>query len=157
MNKTYHTIDIKLASCLDSLGIPYRESDPVTKVIQERDGKKFEQCTFWFDIIDDDIRQRCKIFIDAYEAAKPMFIWKLSMRKKPLHTADLPAGDYYQLEEEHPLYYIMDGLFLREAWLSWMRENAEPMRVFRDGNKTVTLSTRATQETRDKMKKALTL
>lgn len=152
MFNIYHTIDIKLATCLDSLGIPYRYSDPVTRVMQEKNGRDFEQCTFWFDISKEEDRDNCKIFIEAYETAKPMFIWMQDIRrglKKPY-----PDVNYYKLDPDHFLYWMMDVLYKRESWMDWMR-NAERMRQFQEGNKSVVMSIRASQETKDKIKRHL--
>ena len=43
------TGDIKLASILVALGAPMRSEDPVTCVVENRNGKDFKQFTFWFD------------------------------------------------------------------------------------------------------------
>ena len=59
MTHTYHTDDIKKASCLDSLGVPFRLSDPVTRVLQTKNGRDFEQCTYWFDTTDEFKRKLC--------------------------------------------------------------------------------------------------
>jgi len=155
MNHFYHTIDIKLASCLDSLGIPFRKSDPVTKVQQDRNGRSFEQCTFWFDTTDETNRQNCAIIERAYERAKPLFKWKQDVRLDRADANFPPKGDYYELGEEHPLYYEMDVLFLREVWLDWLRNGADTRKIIQEGKKTVNISTRASQATKDLIKKYL--
>lgn len=157
MFNVYPTKDIKLAACLDSLGIPYRISDPVTLEIQERNGKPFNQYTFWFDISDGTIKKLCSQFVEAYEKAKPLFDWKKNERiAEEGKRYRLPDDDYFSLlGEEHPLYYQMDSLYLRDAWMHWMRSDAEPMKLMKEGNRTVVMSTRASQETKDKIKKHL--
>lgn len=150
----YHTIDIKLASCLDSLGIPFRQSDPVTRVLQEKNGRPFEQCTYWFDTTDDATRKLCAIFEDAYETAKPLFEWKKKIRKGEIKPeTPPPSGNYYKLDPESPLYYEMDALYLREVWLDWTRNGADLRKLIQEGSKTINISTRASQYTKDLIKK----
>ncbi len=153
MNKTFPTKDIKLASCLLALGIPYRKSDPVTREAQDRNGRAFDQYTFWFDIGDETISKQCGQIIEAYDRAKSLFLMDQDGTIVTNSPADQAAG--YTLGIEHPLYYMMGVLFNRETWLHWMRANAEPMKLIQDGNRTVMLSTRATQELKDKIKKHL--
>lgn len=139
----YPTIDIKLASCLLAFGVPYRTSDPVTREVQERNGRPFDQYTFWFDIGDETNKSNCVTLVQAYEKAKAAFLMGNSKEVD------------YVLGVEHPLYYMMGVLFNRETWLHWMRTGAEPIKIIREGNRTVIMSARATQETKDKIKKYL--
>lgn len=132
MHNVFHTKDIKLASCLIALGIPYRNNCPVTREIQERNGKPFEQFTFWFDISIDENKLKCGQVFEAYEKGKD---WK-----------------EYILGVEHPLYYMMGALWNRETLLHWMRTDAEPMKLIFDGARTIAISARASQETKDKLK-----
>lgn len=147
MNKSYPTKDIKLASCLLALGVPYRQSDPVTREVQDRNGRSFDQYTFWFDVGDETTSKWCGQIIDAYEKAKSFFLMPDNQEK------DQKAA--YVLGEEHPLYYMMGVLFNRETWLHWMRANAEPMKLIKEGNRTIMISVRASQELKDKIKKHL--
>lgn len=153
----YHTIDIKLAAILDSLGIPWRRSDPVTRVMEERNGRSFEQCTFWFDTTDENDRKAQSLYLEAYELALPLFIWKRDVRlnRKGADPDKPPHGDYYKLGEEHPIYYQMDALFLREVWLDWSRNGADLRKLIKEGDKVVNISTRASQHTKDLIKKYL--
>lgn len=151
----YHTDDIKKATCLDSLGVPWRRSDPVTRVLQERNGRSFEQCTYWFDTTDEIKRSLCASLVGAYEQAEALFKWKRDVRLNRADASKPPQGDYYKLGEEHPLYYEMDALFLREVWLDWTRNGADLRKMIQEGEKTVNISTRASQETKDLIKKYL--
>lgn len=141
----YPTKDIKLASCLIALGVPKRDSDPVTREVQERNGRPFDQYTFWFDIGEESNKSNCVSIVQAYEKAKAFF----------LMPADGPPSADYVLGIEHPLYYMMGVLFNRETLLHWMRSDVEPMKIIKDGTRTVIISTRASQETKDKIKKYL--
>ncbi len=155
MHKFHPTKDIKLAACLDSLGIPFRPSDPVTREVQERNGRPFDQFTFWFDVAQPEHRDLLAALVDAYYAARPMFDWmsetRRALTKKPYNG---PEG-WFKLGEEHPLYYIMDALWKREDWLFWMHNKAEPMKCVQNGNRVVMMSARASQATKDKIKSQL--
>lgn len=139
---TYPTKDIKLASCLIGLGIPYRQSDPVTCEVQSKDGREHKQYTFWLDIGDDYRERLCGLMVDAYLKAKPFF------------DSSRMDGEY-TLEVEHPLYWMMGVLFNRETLVHWMRSNAEPMKIYKEGARTVLISARASQLTKDRIKRAL--
>jgi hypothetical protein len=131
-----HTADIKLASILSALGIPLRDNDPVTCVTEERDGKKFEQYTFWFDTSDGDISAKAKELVTAYyECGKE---WKDS-----------------SLDKEHPLFWMKGALENREVFLHWIRNKVVPMRFIKHGEKTVLISARASERTKDRVRKIL--
>lgn len=149
----YHTMDIKLATCLDSLGIPWRLSDPVTRVLQNRNGRDFEQCTYWFDTTDETNRTICANLVKAYEKAEPIFKWKRDVRLNRADAQLPPQGDHYLLGEDHILYDRMDVLFLREVWLDWTRNGADLRKLIQENGKTVNISTRASQTTKDLIKK----
>lgn len=149
----YHTDDIKKATCLDSLGIPWRRSDPVTRVLQNRNGRDFEQCTYWFDTTGNDMRTLCAVLVDAYDKAEPLFKWKRDVRLNRANSIHPPQGEHYDLGEGHILYDRMDVLFLREVWLDWTRNGADLRKMIEENGKTVNISTRASQQTKDLIKK----
>lgn len=142
--KTYPTKDIKLAAILISLGIPYRKSDPVTRELIQKNGKDFEQITFWFDVEDQFKSDYCGQVVKAYALAKPFFET----------VAGTQAGEYL-LDPDHPLYYMMGCLFNRETLFHWMRHNAEPMRIINHGKSTVIISARASDKLKAKIKEIL--
>src|ERR1700693_27032 len=151
----YHTIDIKEATCLDSLGIPFRKSDPVTRVLRTRNGRDFEQCTYWFNTTDEGMRKYQAALTEAYEKAKPLFEWKRDVRLDRADPNKPPQGDHYKLGEDHILYDRMDALFLREVWLDWTRNGADLRKLIHEGDKTVNISVHASQKTKDLIKKYL--
>jgi hypothetical protein len=150
--RSYPTIDIKLASCLFALDVPFRSNTPITCVVQQRKGRDFNQFTFWFDIEDETKRKLCDVLVSAYQKAKPSFD-KGKARDLGLAWQHLPDGEYV-LDTEHPLYFQMGALWRREIYVDQMR-HAEPMKQFQQGNKDVLISTRASQHTKDLMKKHL--
>jgi hypothetical protein len=149
----YHTVDIKLAACLDSLGVPFRKSDPVTRVLQNKNGRDFEQCTYWFDTTDEALRKLCAALVEAYDIAKPLFQWKRDVRLNRADPLKPPQGDHYKLGEDHILYDRMDVLILREVWMDWTRNGADLRKIIEQGDKKVNISVHASQKTKDLIKK----
>lgn len=149
MHYFFPTKDIKLFSILIGLGIPYRKSDPVTREVQEKNGRPFDQYTFWLDIADESKRGWCKVYVDAYYKfvetweTTPIFPYVEKDEGHPLYIGN------------HPLYFGVGFLFNRETTLHWMRTEAEPMKLIKDGNRTVMMSARASQVTKDKIKSQL--
>lgn len=139
---SYPTKDIKLASILLALGVPYRHEDPVTHEIQDKDGREHHQYTFWFDVADAEKRKTCGHLVEAYMRAKGLF-----------NASGDPAE--YLLDKEHPLYWMMGVLANRETYMHWMRADAEPMRIYQEGNRTVLISSRASQDLKNKVKSQL--
>ena len=120
--KTFDTPDIKLASILVALGIPPRNSDPITCI--ERSGG-VRQYSFWFDITDCVKARACQNYVDAWNA----------MRHEGRIT--LEAG------VEHPLYWMKGALENREVLLNWLRNDVEPMKLAKVGDWHVLLSSKA--------------
>lgn len=131
MNHIY-TSDLKLASILSALGIPLRDVDPVTCVIEEKDGRRDEKYTFWFNG-DGEKGAEAKQFVKAYYACGKD--WEETI-----------------LDAEHPLYWMKGALENRETFLHWIRNKAVPMRIVQHGDKTVMLSDRASSAMRQKVR-----
>jgi hypothetical protein len=117
--------DIKLASILIVMGIPYRKSDPITCVV--RDGNK--QYSFWFDISDPTKRAEAERYFKAYAAARN---W-----------------DHTLLDKEHPLYYMKAALEAREVFLGWMRDKVAPLTEIQHGSKTVLIGAKCSKRSRE--------
>ena len=66
-----------------------------------------------------------------------------------------PQGDHYKLGADHLLYDRMDVLFLREVWMDWTRNGADLRKLIQENGKMVNISTKASQETKDLVKKYL--
>lgn len=124
MNHLFVT-DIKLASILSALGIPRRESDPITCMV--RDGR--EQYSFWFDVSDPTKRAEAERYFKAYAAARN---WDSSV-----------------LGEEHPLYWMKAALENREVYLHWMRSKVAPLTEIQHGSKTVLIGAKCSKRSRD--------
>jgi len=124
--------DIKLASILSGLGIPYRKSDPVTCVVSTENGVRKEQYSFWFELDASSQHGSTETLIRAYQAA---YQWA-----------------EYLLPQEHPLYYIKAGLENREIFLHWIRQKVEPMKIYQNGNQTILIGEKASQALKDKVK-----
>jgi hypothetical protein len=129
------TCDIKLAAILVALGIPIREVDPVTCVVDQERGRRNEVYTFWFDVSGFGLRDKAKQLIEAYKAARE---W-----------AD------FKLDKEHPLYWMKGALENREVLLNWIRKDVKPMQILTAGNKTVLIGEHASAGLRAKMKAML--
>ena len=86
------TQNLALARCLSALGVQYREEDPVTKIVETRNGVPHEICTFWFvesqDFNAPDIYQ----LIEAFH--------KFSSQGIKI------------LRDEHPIYWMIACLSL---------------------------------------------
>jgi hypothetical protein len=130
MTNYIHTCDLKLASILAALGIPRREQDPVTSVINTTSaGQEKEQYTFWFDVSNPSVQEKAKTYVKAYYAAEK---W-----------------ESFTLDTEHPLYWMKGALENREVFLHWMRTKVAPMKQIQHGNKTVLMGARATRKTQE--------
>lgn len=129
------TNDIKLAAILVGLGVPMRESDPITCVIDTEGGIRRETFTFWFDVSAQGKRDEAKKLIDAYQKAR--------------------GWENMVLDTEHPLYYMKGALENREVLLHWIRKNVKPMKIIQHGNKTVLIGEGASKSLKDKMRKLL--
>lgn len=129
------TSDIKLAAILISLGVPIRQSDPITCVVNTVDHIRKETFTFWFDVEGEGMRDKAKKLIDAYHKARD---WQTMT-----------------LDPEHPMYWMKGALENREVLLHWIRKNVKPMRIITSGNRTVLIGENASQALKDKMKKLL--
>lgn len=125
MNQSLYVTDIKLASILSALGIPKRQSDPVTCIVRE--GK--EQFTFWFDTSDPTKRAEADRYFKAYVAARN---WDDSV-----------------LGAEHPLYWMKAALENREVYLHWMRSKVAPLTEIQHGSKTVLIGARASKRAQE--------
>lgn len=58
-----HTIDLTLACILETHGFQRRAADPITCIIEPGGHKQF---TFWFEVSNNDERDRAKRIIDEY-------------------------------------------------------------------------------------------
>jgi len=130
------TADIKLASILISCGIPIREHDPITCVVDHDKGTRRETFTFWFDGSAPGKKDEAKKLIAAYQAARN---WETMT-----------------LDVEHPLYWMKGALENREQLLNWIRKSVKPMRIIQNGNKTVLIGEHASPALREKMKAMMT-
>lgn len=128
------TNDIKLAAILIAMGIPTRQSDPVTCVVTNEGGIRKETFTFWFDVSAGK-KDEAKKLIDAYQKARN---WEEMV-----------------LDAEHPLYWMKGALENREVLLHWIRKNVKPMKIIQHGNKTVLIGENASKSLKDKIRKIL--
>jgi hypothetical protein len=133
--RTIYVTDISLASILDSLGIPKRPFDPVTREITTRDGKDVESGKWWFDVTDDETNNKAHMIMGAYSKAKD---WET-----------------YTLDPEHPIYWMKGALENRTANLHMFHHGATPMRVIEKGDRTVYIGPRISRKDRDTLKKML--
>jgi len=133
--RSIFVLDISLASILDAFGIPKRNPDPVTREIRTRDGQQVESGKWWFDVSDDIHADRAKWIMDAYGAARD---W-----------------EDYQLDIEHPLYWMKGVLENRTANLHLFHHGATPMKIIESGDRTVIIGPRLSQKDRDTLKKML--
>lgn len=131
---TIPTCDIKLAAILVALGIPIRQSDPVTCKVDTERGRRSEVFTFWFDV-SGGLRKKAMDLIAAYQAARD---WAS-----------------YTLDTEHPLYWMKGVLENRECLLHWIRKDVKPMQILTAGDKTVLIGENASPSLRAKMKALL--
>lgn len=135
MSDSIPTRDIKLASILVSLGVPIRQTDPVTCVVDTSNGRRSEVFTFWFDVSASGMREKAKALVAAYEAARN---WTS-----------------YTLDNEHPIYWMKGALENREVLLNWIRKDVKPMQILTSGNKTVLIGEHASPELRAKLRAML--
>jgi len=134
MRELYIT-DIALASILDAYGIPKRQPDPVTREIRRRGGKDVETALWWFNVGKDEHAEKAKELTDAYHAAKD---WET-----------------YSLDIEHPLYWMKGVLENRNANLHLYHNGASAMRVIEEGDRTIYIGARLSEENKNILKKAL--
>lgn len=133
--RTIFVLDIALASILDAFGVPKRMPDPITRELRERDGIKVESGKWWFDVSEDANAEKAKWIMDAYGAARD---W-----------------DDYQLDPEHPLYWMKGVLENRTANLHLYHHGATPMKVIESGDRTVFIGPRLSQKDKNTLKKML--
>ena len=133
MEQAYHTADIKLASILVALGVKRRQSDPITCMVQERDGKRHQQFTFWLDVSTDETFKKCANLVEAYYKFR--------------------NEDNMILDEDHPLYYMMAAFFNREKQLDEMKSDVEPMRTIKKGGVTLIIPENPSEALKQKLKK----
>ena len=129
------TGDIKLASILVALGAPMRSEDPVTCVVENRNGKDFKQFTFWFDTSLPEHQRLIRDTIKAYDAARD---WKNLI-----------------LDKDHPLYWMKGVLENRERLLGWIRDEVQPMKILNVGTKTVLIGANAPKQFKEQIKRRL--
>lgn len=130
------TNDIKLASILISLGVPLRETDPITCVVSNEAGAgRKEVYTFWFDVSAGGTKALAQEMMSAYAAARD---WK-----------------EIRLDMEHPLYWMKGVLENRENLLHWIRKKVQPMKIITCGSKTVLIGEHASKSLRDKFRKMI--
>ena len=134
MSRNYYTYDLNLASILVTLGVPLRKQDPITCVVG--DDKK-QTYNFWFDTEQPDHHALVTDIVRAHNAAKT-------------------DPKTVQLDLEHPFFYARAALDNRNVLVNWIRNNVEPMNVVTHGDRTLLISTRATERTKGLMMKALT-
>jgi len=133
--RDFYVTDIALASILDAYGIPKRQPDPVTKEIRLRNGKPAETGKWWYDISDNDHAKKLQELTEAYYAAKD---W-----------------ENYTLDKEHPLYWMKGVLENRNANLHLYNHGASAMRVIEEGDRTIYIGARLSEENKNILKKAL--
>lgn len=133
--RTIFVLDISLASILDAFGVPKRQPDPVTKEIRMRDGQQVESGKWWFDVSEDENAEKARWIMEAYGAARD---W-----------------DNYQLDPEHPLYWMKGALENRTANLHLFHHGATPMKIIEHGDRTVIIGPRLSQKDRETLKKML--
>ena len=133
--RSIFVLDISLASILDAFGVPKRNPDPVTREIRTRDGQQVESGKWWFDVSEDENAEKAKWIMEAYGAARD---W-----------------EDYQLDPEHPLYWMKGVLENRTANLHLFHHGATPMKVIENGDRTVFIGPRLSQKDRDTLKKML--
>ena len=133
--RTIYITDIALASILDAYGIPKRQPDPVTREIRWRGGRNVETGRWWYDVSDDVQADKAKELTDAYYAAKD---W-----------------ESYTLDKEHPLYWMKGVLENRTANLHLYNHGATPMKVIEEGDRTIYIGPRLSEENKNILKKAL--
>lgn len=130
-----YVVDISLAAILASIGIPIRQSDPVTRELRMRDGKEVESAKFWFDVSDDDINDKAHEAMGAYSKARD---WQ-----------------EFSKDKEDPIYWMKGVLENRTALLHMFHHGATPMKVIEDGDRTIYIGPRLSQKNREILKKAL--
>lgn len=130
-----YVVDMSLAAILSSLGIPRREFDPITREVREHNGRNVESAKFWFDVTDDALNDKAHEAMGAYSKAKD---W-----------------EEYTLDREHPLYWMKGVLENRTAWLHLYHHGATPMKVIENGDQTIYIGPRISQQNRETLKQQL--
>jgi hypothetical protein len=133
--RTIYVVDITLASILDAYGIPKRQFDPVTREVREYNGKDVSSGKWWYDVTDDEINNKAHILMGAYSKARD---W-----------------DDYQLDIEHPLYWMKGFAENRAANLHLFHHGATEMRVIEKGDRTVYIGPRISKKDKETLKKML--
>lgn len=135
--KCYYTADMKLAVALATLGVPLRDSDPVTCHIEsDPNGIDRKIYTFWFDTTQDAHGDLLKTIVLANK----------EVRESP---------DSCALDIEHPFFYIRAALDNRDVFLRWIKQDVAPMRLLKHGKRTLLIGDRASERTKQLMHKAL--
>lgn len=130
--REYYTRDFTLSSILISLGIPRRESDPITCIATIVNGRRREEYTFWFDISDKERADRCNELVNSYYAVKEDWTFKL--------------------DPDHPLYYMYGFAKNREAQLNEMKNKVAPQRIVKRGSQTLLIGEDASEELKEKFR-----
>lgn len=133
--KYFFVKDISLASILTGFGIPPRLSDPVTSEKEVRNGAEVLTRKFWLDISAPEHEELCKKLVSAYGAARN---WET-----------------YEMDAEHPLYWMKGALENRCTWLEWVHNGVTTMTKIEEGDRTVFIGPRLSQANRNILKKAL--
>ena len=139
MSRNYYTYDLNLASVLVTLGVPLRREDPVTCVIERSDKPQdLERKTynFWFDTTKESDHVLVSDIVRAHNQAK-VDVTKVA------------------LDVEHPFFYARAALDNRGVLMNWIRNNVVPMNLVTHGDRTLLISSRACQRTKDLMHGAL--
>jgi len=133
--RTIFVVDITLASILDAFGIPKRSFDPVTREVRDYNGKDVTSGKWWFDVSDDDIKDKAHVLMGAYSKAKN---W-----------------EEYSLDPDHPIYWMKGFAENRAANLHLYHHGATEMRVIEKGDRTVIIGPRISQKDKETLKKML--
>jgi len=118
-----------------TLGVPLRKEDPITAVIGDTAAPP--RYNFWFDTTEDLDHELTTTLVRANIASKD----------------DISKVN---LDIEHPFFYLSAALNNREVLMKWIREKVIPVRVIEHGDRTLIISDRASQKTKDLMRGALT-
>jgi hypothetical protein len=137
MTNNFHTISLKLACILVSLGFSRREQDPVTCQEEIRNGVPHKQYTFWFDVKPEE-EKRLRDVVNCFHKTKN---W------------DCESTEFK--DKDHPIYWMMGNNENHDTYMFWIRNKVVPIREIKHGSKTVLISSRASEKTKNKIKEML--
>ena len=137
--KSLFTTNLKFAVTLDTLGVPFRNPDPITCIKQDNGEDQF---TFWYEATDDAL---------LYERA-----WKEGWETKILDKHHLTLLDKNEkpIPHSHPFFYCFAWANNREGKIHQMYR-AEKMILKNFGDITLLISSNANEKTKSAMRKAI--